>query len=95
MTIGSTVRVVVVTPAASCLALPALAQTTSGAKPAEKREKSTEKDQDKKDKKPQATAPAKSYTDDDLKRYEEERAGKAFACRSRVAADDPLKPWSA
>ena len=83
MTIGSTARVLVAA-VSSCLALPAVAQTTSGGKPAEKREKSTEKDKDKKDKKPQATAPAKSYTDDDLKRYEEERSGKA----DRASSDD-------
>jgi hypothetical protein len=52
---------------------------TSGGKPAEKQERSAEKDKDKKDrdgkvKKPQAPAPPKSYTDDDLKKYEEERA---------------------
>jgi hypothetical protein len=87
MTIGFTVRVLVVAAAAGCLALPALAQTTSGAKPAEKREKTTEKDKDEKDRKPPAPAPPKSYTDDDLKKYEEERSGKADGASSD---DQPL-----
>jgi hypothetical protein len=90
MTIGFAVRVLVAA-ASSCLAVPAVAHA-SGGKPAESQQKPAAKDKDKKDGKPQAPAPPapappKSYTDDDLKKYEEERSGKADGASSD---DQPL-----